>query len=465
MIGLEGVAHAAATTYYVDAEGGDGSNGGTSEGSPLATIDQANQLDLDPGDRLLFKGGQSFDGNLQLDAEDAGTVENPVVVGSYGEGRASLSAGTATGISIYNAGGVEVSDLIVTGARQAAGNGVSGVEVYTDLENETKLEHVRLKNLEVSGFGDVGIILGAYPEDGTKSGFKDVRITGVDVHDNADAGIKSFGYFSSSASSWAHEDVYVGDCYTYDNKGIPEKGAEQNRHTGSGIELSDVDGATIERCVSYNNGENSNYPDGGPVGIWAWDSNAVTIQHNESYDNKTSSFDGGGFDLDGGVTNSVIQYNYSHDNYGPGYLLYHFEYARPFEDNVVRYNVSENDGRTNRGGIYLGRVSETEVHHNTVYVGARADGSLPPAVAAEGTSNVHFRDNLFVSPEGKPEVDISYGQQGLVFLNNDYRSGGSVFFSTLRHTASRQACSLFPGASLLCLIGGNHWLSNLLLLL
>src|SRR6185436_921799 len=133
------------------------------------------------------------------------------------------------------------------------------------------------------------------------------------------------------------------------------------RNSGSGIIVGDTDVATIERSVAWNNGKNCNYTNGGPIGIWAWDSNAVTIQYNESYSNQTgsSSLDGGGFDLDGGVTNSIMQYNYSHDNDGAGYLLYQFNGARPFGNNTVRYNISQNDARQGHyAGIYIGGGSD-----------------------------------------------------------------------------------------------------------
>jgi hypothetical protein len=54
--GLGGVVQAAGTTYYLDAEGGDDSNSGTSEAKPWATIDKANALDLDPGDGCCSRG-------------------------------------------------------------------------------------------------------------------------------------------------------------------------------------------------------------------------------------------------------------------------------------------------------------------------------------------------------------------------------------------------------------------------
>jgi hypothetical protein len=440
---IEDFAYADNTTYYMDAASGNDSNSGTSTTSPWRTINKANTLNFEPGDRLLFRGGQTFSGNLRLGAEDAGLATNPVNVGSYGSGRATISAGTGTGVRIYNAGGIEVSSLAVRGAGRTAGNTVSGVLIYTDRGGATKFAHIRVANVEVSGFGDAGVLLVAAPSDGTKSGFRDVRITDVSAHDNADAGIESYGRWSSTASGWAHEDVYIARCRTYNNLGIPNKGD----HSGNGIVLGDVNGATIERSVAYNNGANNN-AGSGPVGIWAWDSNRVTIQHNESYNNKTTTADGGGFDLDGGVTNSIMQYNYSHNNAGPGYLLAQFGGARPFSNNVVRYNISENDVRK---GSYYGAIhfwngddsngtsiKDTEVYHNTIYVSPQS-GTAPKAVSIDGpTTNTHLRNNIFVTTGGVPLVDITSRsasqQRGLLFQGNDYWSSGYSF--KIRHSGT-----------------------------
>lgn len=50
----------------------------------------------------------------------------------------------------------------------------------------------------------------------------------------------------------------------------------------------------------------------------------------------------GGFDLDRGVTNSVMQYNCSYDNDGAGYLIYQYEGARPLGNNVTCHASLEN---------------------------------------------------------------------------------------------------------------------------
>src|SRR5262249_21180991 len=46
------------------------------------------------------------------------------------------------------------------------------------------------------------------------------------------------------------------------------------------------------------------------------------------------------YDFDEGVTNSIYEYNYSHDNGGAAILVYN-----PGGGNVFRYNVSENDDK------------------------------------------------------------------------------------------------------------------------
>ena len=61
--------------------------------------------------------------------------------------------------------------------------------------------------------------------------------------------------------------------------------------------------------------------------------------------------DGGGFDLDGGVTDSTLQFNKSYGNDGAGYGLYNYDRAGlPWGNNVVRYNASYGDGRKNNYG-------------------------------------------------------------------------------------------------------------------
>src|ERR1041385_1345710 len=85
-----------ATIYYVSNQGNDGWPG-TSSSQPWRSIDRVNKQDLNAGDQVLFKGGQTFSGSLSLPKSDSGTRTNPVIISSYGVGPAWISSGSQTG--------------------------------------------------------------------------------------------------------------------------------------------------------------------------------------------------------------------------------------------------------------------------------------------------------------------------------------------------------------------------------
>jgi hypothetical protein len=83
--------------------------------------------------------------------------------------------------------------------------------------------------------------------------------------------------------------------------------------------------------------------------------------------------DGSGFDLDLGTENGMIQYNWSHDNEGEGFLLMSwpvgYGYSRGESHNIqMRYNLSERDGKKLGGGITVfGGVAPAVVYNNVIY--------------------------------------------------------------------------------------------------
>jgi hypothetical protein len=160
----------AATDYFIRAKGDDAANG-DSTNAAWQTIERVNRARFQPGDRLLFEAGASFAGNVLLSAEDAGTSNAPVVIGSFGEGRATILAGRETGITIENAGGVAIENLIVVGAGRTNNTGY-GIRCDNTLTNGQRLAWLRIANVEARGFGIFGILVA-----GTHAGFEHVRIT------------------------------------------------------------------------------------------------------------------------------------------------------------------------------------------------------------------------------------------------------------------------------------------------
>ncbi len=410
-------------TYYLSSQGND-SNTGTTPQSAFLTLARANQLQLQPGDRLLLEGGASFPGQLVID--DSGTPSQPIEVSSYPTAngtRAEILAGNGTGVLIRNCQHIRLSKMKVTGSGMATNAGY-GIWLLHDDTNNVFLESIYLDDVETSFFGWAGISMEA--KGSLNRGYRDVRVTHANSHDNVHAGMWTGicgGNWPDHPENYCYKDVYVGYSRFHNNPGF-DSGTTAGTSSGNGLYFADVDGGVIEHCIAHDNGT-LNRPDSGPVGLWAWWSNNVTIQFNESYNNRSQGGDGDGFDLDGGMTNSVMQYNYSHDNWGPGFLAYQFpDTFRPVSrNNVIRYNVSENDSLR---GSYSGSITigtdGVEVYGNTVYLDQRS-----PNTAAmffwRGGPDVRIHNNIFMTTPGIRTIDNSLGAE-VRFQGNDYWSGG-----------------------------------------
>lgn len=117
-----GLNHLTATDYYIRSDGDDAASG-ISTNTAWRTIERVNRARLQPGDRGLFEAGLRFAGNLRLTAEDAGTSNAPVVIGSQGQGRVIILAGTGTGVTVENAGGITIENLVIAGAGRTNNTG------------------------------------------------------------------------------------------------------------------------------------------------------------------------------------------------------------------------------------------------------------------------------------------------------------------------------------------------------
>ncbi|HEY7568625.1 MAG TPA: right-handed parallel beta-helix repeat-containing protein [Gemmatimonadaceae bacterium] len=407
-------------TYYVSPSGNDINNGMT-PATAWRTIAKVNQRTFAAGDRILFQAGAVFAGSLFFESTDKGTAGAPIVLSSYGTGRATINAGTSDGILLYNTSGFEIRRINFVGSGRTTNRG-SGVTVYADLPLGVKLPYLRIDSIDAGGFGQYGISIGTW---NSSTGFSDVRVTNSSAHDNGQGGVTSY-----AQNAYANQNFYIGHVTAYNNTGV----AGQSTNSGSGIALGGVTGGVIERCIARDNGA-LNTASEGPVGIWAYDSDGITIQYNESYRNRTSgTADGGGFDLDQNTRNSLVQYNYSHDNDGPGYLIAHAPNNSNHSGNTIRYNVSENDGRRNATGavVIFGRTIGAEIYNNSVYLksslsgASRAVNVFNATIPAQDVQRVHFRNNAFFADSGSIVLSVSADQlNGAV----DLRFEGNGWFS------------------------------------
>lgn len=240
------------------------------------------------------------------------------------------------------------------------------------------------------------------------------------AHSNGAAGIGVEGDFKNKLST---RNIYIKNCVAENNPGDP---TNLTNHSGNGIVVGHCTNLIIDHCMATNNGWDMPRIGNGPVGIWCYESDSVTIQHCISSRNKTSvgGADGGGFDLDGGVTNSIIQYCLSYENQGSGYCIFQYWGASPWHNNVIRYNISENDGLVSdsRAGVYVWNSSEDakqfyncDFYNNTIYNSKQA--ALSFSLTSQ-RKNFRFFNNIFIGKDslirGKKEKDK--------FLANDWWS-------------------------------------------
>jgi hypothetical protein len=434
ILGWMAATSAPATDYYVSPSGDD-SNPGTTPQTAWRTAERVNRLDLEPGDAVRFEGGKTFAGPLLFGPEDRGQSTARITVSSYGQGRAWIDGGAGDGIRLERVQFFDLKNLNVKGLGRKTGN-LGGRGIFPILSGGLTIEGV-----EATGFQRAGLEF---------QGCTNLRITGVYAHDNGYAGISS-----GPENAPVSRNAYIGYCRAINNPGDP---TVTDNHSGSGIVLYRILHGVVEFCEAANNGwDMQQVNENGPVGIWTAMSKDVIIQRNISHNNRSPKGDGGGFDFDGRSESCLLQYNYSYDNDGCGYLLCTWDPNRGCRGNVVRYNISQRDGRKNHGAgifVYQGKAQEgIEVYHNVVF---NDDGR--DCVAGEISRGFAFHNNIFVMRGGGRFVNGA-GQgrfEGNLYWNYDgpgnwdgYRSFDKWVGATGKETRQGKIVGLFADPKLL----------------
>jgi hypothetical protein len=399
-----------ATDYYVSADGDDDNPGTFSE--PFRTYAPVNGLDLEPGDSVLFRGGDTFEGTLRLTQQDEGTEAEPIVLTSYGTGRATLNGGTTQGALIQSTRHIRVENLHFIGDGRKTGNISNGLEF-------SNTDFIHVVDVEIEGFQEAGLSFW---------NCNDINVLRVIAHTNGFAGIRAANSNWNTDQGW-NNNCHISHSVAYNNPGDP---TILNNHSGNGIVISQFNDVLIEYCVAYENGYDMPRTGNGPVGIWVWCANRAVIQYCIAFRNRSPGKDGGGFDLDGGTRNSVIQYCLSYDNEGPGYGFFQFSGAPPWFNNVVRYCISIHDGsRNNQAGLAIWDMDYDAdnfrdfVVHNNTFIN-RHYGAIDFIDAR--LKNFLISNNIFISKvgpyKGSPQSVIYDSNHRMLYNHYEDLDGG-----------------------------------------
>jgi hypothetical protein len=391
----------AATSYYFSASGSD-SNNCRSPASPCRTIGKMNSLTYAAGDSILFHGGDSFTGCVMINPTSVpnnGSASNPITLDSYGSGNATLLSNCPGNLhallTIDAISGVTVQNLILSanGSQTAA-----GIMVQNSFSS-TAIDTILIQNNDISGFNCCGTTPGqysaeifiagqAYATGGNCGPLNNIQVLNNKLHGAAgptspdDNGITGNGCGQNVTNvKYSGNTVWNIGGHAYAPGGT----------SGNGIVANQVNGGELSFNLVHDNGANVNTC-GGPGGVWAFSSNNVTIKFNEVYNMRPLSSlppgacDWVAYDLDAGVTNSIVEYNYSHDNAGAGVLMYAVGAWGP---NTVRYNVSKNDDNllaSGSGALALVPGGVAKVYNNSIYRTGSIVSTTPPSCLSFGSA-------------------------------------------------------------------------------
>ena len=294
-------------TYYIDASSGSDRSPGKSPDSPWKTLDKINATTFHPGDRILFKSGGSWTG--QLWPKGSGTANHPITIDKYGGDALPVINGAGLvedAVLLKNQEYWEVRNLEVTNTGTAP-TLRRGVDVVA--ENVGELHHIYLQDLkvhDVNGSMKEKVNGGIHYRsigDTKPSRFVDLRIENNHIWHVDRSGI--FGW----STHWIRTKWYP-------SLGVVIRNNVLDDIAGDGIVNVATDGALVDyNVVSRASQRSQDYN----VGIWPWSADNTIIQYNEVYGTR-GQHDAEGFDSDWNSRNTIIQYNYSHDNEG-GFLL------------------------------------------------------------------------------------------------------------------------------------------------
>lgn len=436
-----------AKTFYVDSEGGNDQSAGTSEKEAWRTLGRIKEHNLFvPGDRILLKCGSVFRGE-QLAFQGMGSAEQPIEISSYGEGELPRLEGNGeveNVISLYNQQYIHINRLEITNLDQKYNqnfelNGSNNQEkvlrainvsirdfgTASDIRIEDCYIHDINGNIKSKWNGGIFFDVKANIQNGTLTGvpskYDQILISGCTFERVDRSGIKLIS--SQWCNQWEKNDPGVPVNW-YPSTNVVVRDNYMEKIGGDGITVRDTDGALIEHnlvrdCRYQNTGYN--------VGIWPFEAANTVLQYNEAYETHGTT-DGQGLDCDHASSNSVMQYNYSHNNEG-GFMLIMGGY--PHTGATVRYNISQND-RDKTFEFAQGCPKGTMIYNNTIYSDQLLERGvffLSNTGAGQGVNDTFAFNNVFHYPGGQK----FYGGETqnlttyMKLYNNAYTGGIEAF--------------------------------------
>ena len=387
--------------YYVDSLAGNDINPGTTRRKPWRSLEKVSATTFQPGDRVLFRAGSAWAGQLLITAQ--GTPGRPVVFQAQGTGsrpRIDTGGRYEDAVLLSNAQHVVFRDfeLTNTGTNSPASNSPPRRAVHILGDNAGTLTNIVVSDLYIHHVNgtqkrkDNGGIIFTTRGERIPTRFDGLRIERNILWHVDRSGIVAQSYHARRTRWFPSSNVVIRDNWLGD---IGGDGITPWATDGCLVEHNIVQGAN-ERAGTYN------------AGIWPWSTDKTVIRLNRVSGVKTL-MDGQGFDSDYNCHNTLIEFNLSHDNEG-GFLLICTPGERNVKENcgnvgtIARYNISRHDGART---FHVTAAEQTLVYDNAIYIAPSADVQVLLLSDWSGwAKGLELRNNLFRS-----EGVARYGHQ------------------------------------------------------
>lgn len=416
---LAAIYSTAQTTYYFSSSDGNDANSGISSGSPLQTVAKLNELTLLAGDKVLFKKGDTFIGEIIIN--HSGAENEPIIYDSYGTGEKPILSGSdgdngiadpLTTIRIIAKEHLEFRNLQIENERFDSKQGEDNDKSFGiyfrsfktlptsgNFEDRALSKHLYFSNVTFRNIYSLG---------SANTAFDDIRTSGIyfwDAYVN-DVLIENCLFTKiERVGVWFRR--YVSDAIVRDNQFIDIG--------GSGAIFSVSKRVLFERNLMRFTGSNSDTRmTARGSGMWVFASDDIVAQHNISQHARGNG-DSSGMHVDYSNTNILYQYNYLEDSAGG------FCETLGNNSNIIwRYNVSVNEGTDDKGGKnnllwvsdYAGnnpRNSEKiYIYNNTIYQGRDYNHAISDSRIIIKSDDLFFYNNIIQLETGAKLGQKSY---------------------------------------------------------
>ncbi|MEM6641406.1 MAG: T9SS type A sorting domain-containing protein [Bacteroidota bacterium] len=413
--------------YYLSNNGSD-SNDGSME-SPWSSLSKISAVSLNPGDSVLFRRGDRFDGRFVVNG--SGEDSNPIVISAYGEGERPIITGEVgesgggdyrEAIYVLNEDNMVFDNLEIQNERLSTRAGIDDTDAYGIFIHNTsgRMENFLFQNLTFKDVYAVEPITNRDDFDQIQvSGLRflstknmvngqEKQIKNVEVKDSFFGNLQRFGI--QFKHNRANDGVGVDSLNRIMNVHVHHN--EFSYNGGTGV----LPNGTYNCLIEYNlfdhpGSDNDPRMPARGSSIWnIWSINTI-MQYNVCLSTR-GYLDSHGIHVDNFNTNTFVQYNYMEDCEG-GFV----EILRGNKNAVYRFNVSLNDGfrfnetwRTSNHTIWVNAVRHNPetftpndsifIHNNTVVINKPFTSGIDETSVTIDSDNLYIFNNIFTSTNG-----------------------------------------------------------------